>query len=229
LTDIFGQTLFDHYQQNGKHKLWINNKYGPKEEMPVDVYFRDEEDMPELELQALALCNGAVLDIGAGAGSHALALQKRGLSVTAMDISPMAATIMQQRGVEDVVVSDIFDFNGKQYDTLLLMMNGIGLCGTLNRLRAFLQHASQLLKPGGQLIFDSSDIAYLYNGHPPLTGDYYGELWYKYQYKGKKGDWFKWLYIDKDTLQDIAISEGWSCQVLFEDDMDQYLIKLNYL
>ncbi|PAW94126.1 SAM-dependent methyltransferase [Mucilaginibacter sp. MD40] len=229
MTDIFGQALFDHYEQNGKHKLWINNKYGPKEEMPVDVYFRDEEDMPELELHALANCIGNVLDIGAGVGSHALALQKRGLSVTAMDISPMAATIMRQRGVEDVLVSDIFDFNGKQYDTLLLMMNGIGLCGTLKKLRAFLQHASQLLKPGGQLIFDSSDISYLYNGHPPLTGDYYGELWYQYQYKGKKGDWFKWLYIDKDTLQDIAVSEGWSCQVLFEDDMDQYLIKLNYL
>jgi SAM-dependent methyltransferase len=224
--DIFGQALFDFYKGEQKHKLWINNKYGPKEEMPLDVYFRTEEEMPDLELLALKHCRGRVLDIGAGAGSHALVLQNKGLDVDALDISDMAVTIMLQRGVKKAFTRNIFNFTGETYDTLLLMMNGIGLCGTIQQLRLFLQLTKQFLNKGGQLIFDSSDIAYLYEGDLPVNSDYYGELWYQYVYKGKKTDWFKWLYADQDKLKAIAAEEGWFAEVLFEDDMDQYLVKL---
>ena len=56
----------------------------------------------------------------------------------------------------------------------LLLMNGIGLCATLEGLQHFLQHAKGLLQAGGQLLFDSSDVAYLYNGKPPKGTPYYG-------------------------------------------------------
>jgi SAM-dependent methyltransferase len=205
--DIFGQALFDHYKENSKHKLWINNTYGPKEEMPLDVYFRTEDELPDLELMALKHCRGKVLDIGAGAGSHALLLQEKSLDVTAVDISGLAVTIMQQRGVKRTFTADIFNYTAGKYDTLLLMMNGIGLCGTIEQLRLFLQHTKTLLKPGGQLLFDSSDIAYLYEGSVP-DGAYYGELSYQYIYKGQKTDWFKWLYIDQEKLKSVALQEA---------------------
>ncbi|GGH04996.1 class I SAM-dependent methyltransferase [Mucilaginibacter phyllosphaerae] len=226
MKDIFGQALFDHYKQNGKHKLWINNTYGPKEEMPLDVYLRTVDEMPDLEIIALNNCSGKILDIGAGAGSHALVLQNKGLDITAMDISELAVTIMLQRGVKRAVAADIFSYRQDTYDTLLLMMNGIGLCGTVEGLRRFLQHAKILLNKGGQLLFDSSDIAYLYEENLPGGKTYYGELSYQYIYKGNKTDWFKWLYIDKDNLTAIAAEEGWITQVLYEDDMDQYLARL---
>jgi SAM-dependent methyltransferase len=226
LKDIFGQALFDYFKSEGKHKLWINNTYGPKEEMPLDVYFRTEDEMPDLELIALNNCRGKVLDIGAGAGSHALLLQDKGLSVTALDISELAVTIMLQRGVKYAAAHDIFSYNQDKFDTLLLMMNGIGLCGTIQQLRMFLQHAKTLLNNGGQLIFDSSDIAYLYEGELPDSDNYYGELSYQYVYKGQKTDWFKWLYIDQAKLKAVATEEGWAMEVLYQDDMDQYLAKL---
>ena len=225
MRDIFGQALFDHYKKTGKHKLWINNTYGPKEEMPLDVYFRTKDEMPNLELIALDSCRGKVLDIGAGAGSHALLLQDRGIDVIGIDISALAVTVMQQRGLKHALTADIFKYSVDKYDTLLLMMNGIGLCGTIEQLRLFLQHAKTLLNKGGQLVFDSSDIAYLYEGNLP-EGPYYGELTYQYLYKGQKTDWFKWLYIDQQTLKSIALQEGWITEVLYEDDMDQYLALL---
>jgi SAM-dependent methyltransferase len=226
--DIFGQALFDHYKENSKHKLWINNTYGPKEEMPLDVYFRTEAEMPDLELMSLNHCRGKVLDVGAGAGSHALLLQEKSLDVTAIDISGLAVTIMQQRGVKQTFTADIFNYTAGKYDTLLLMMNGIGLCGTIEQLRLFLQHTKTLLKPGGQLLFDSSDIAYLYEGRVP-DGAYYGELSYQYIYRGQKTDWFKWLYIDQEKLKSVALQEGWMTEVLYEDDMDQFLAVLTPL
>jgi SAM-dependent methyltransferase len=226
LKDIFGQALYDYFKGDKPSKLWIYNRYGPKEEMPLDAFFRDKEEMPELELLALSKCTGKVLDIGAGTGSHALVLQENGLDVIAMDISGLAVDIMKERGIEHAFEADIFTYSGEKYDTLLLMMNGVGLCGTIENLRLFLRHAKTLLNKGGQLVFDSSDIAYLYDGGVPLTGDYYGELWYQYAYKGKKTDWFKWLYVDQVKLMNVAAGEGWIAEVLFEDDMDQYLVKL---
>jgi SAM-dependent methyltransferase len=225
LKDILGNALLDHFEGVQTNKLWINNRYGPKEEMPLDVFFRDFADMPQLEQIALDKCKGTVLDIGAGAGSHALVLQTKGLAVTALDVSAKAVTIMQQRGVEDALETDIFTYTSYKYDTLLLMMNGIGLCGTIQQLRLFLQQTKQLLNPGGQLLFDSSDIAYLYEGDLP-TDSYYGELWYQYAYKGQKTEWFKWLYIDQVTLSNIATDEGWKAEVLYDDGMDQYLARL---
>ncbi|GGH77670.1 SAM-dependent methyltransferase [Filimonas zeae] len=225
MKDVLGNALRDHYQQLQTGKLWIHNKYGAKEEMPVNVYFRKEEQMPELELAVLELCRGHVLDIGAGAGSHALYLQKKGLEVTAMDVSPGAVAVMETRGVKQALLKDIYELQSGSYDTLLMLMNGIGLAGTVDGLRKLLQHLKLLLAPGGQLLFDSSDIAYLYEGNIP-AGAYYGEIAYQYEYRKEKTDWFKWLYIDRQLLETVATEEGWKVELLFEDDYDQYVARL---
>ena len=226
MKDILGQALHDYYYNNKPTDLWIHNQYGPKEEMPVDIFFRDETNMPELELTALKLCRGKVLDIGAGAGSHALYLQHHGLDVKALDVSGTGVSVMKARGVNDALETDIFAFTDKKYDTLLMLMNGIGLAGTLANLRVFLVHAKTLLKPGGQLLFDSSDIAYLYDETALPTDKYYGELWYQYEYKNQRTEWFNWLYIDKETLSAIAKEEGWLTEIILEDEYDQYLVRL---
>src|SRR5882724_8052805 len=106
MNDILGQALWDYYHDISPGKLWIHNKYGPKEDMPVHTYFRAGEDMPKLELAALQTCCGKVLDIGAGVGSHTLILQQKGLDVTALDVSPKAAEVMKLRGVKKAVCTD---------------------------------------------------------------------------------------------------------------------------
>jgi SAM-dependent methyltransferase len=228
MADALGQAIWDYHHADTKAKLWIHNKYGPKEDMPIDTYFRAAADMPPLEITALHNCRGKILDIGAGAGSHSLALQQMGHNVTAMDISPKAVEVMKLRGVKHALNADIFAYSGERYDTLLLLMNGIGLTGRIQGLQTFLQHINEILQPGGQLIFDSSDIAYLYEGNLPNSGRYYGEIEYEYRYKGKSSDWFSWLYIDKKTLASVVAKEGWTMEILFEDSFDQYLARLTY-
>jgi SAM-dependent methyltransferase len=148
-----------------------------------------------------------------------------GLEVTALDISPKAVEVMTLRGVKNVALEDVFSLMGEEFDTLLMMMNGIGLAGTIGGLHRFFAQARKLLRPGGRLIFDSSDIAYLYEGKIPVGGHYYGEILYQYEYKEQRGDWFKWLFIDRKTLKAIAAEEGWVTELLFEDNWDQYLVK----
>lgn len=223
--DAFGQALRDFYEDKEVGKLWLHNTYGQPEDMPIDIFFRSEEDISELDEYALSLCKGKILDIGAGVGAHSLILQSYGLDVTALEISSAACDIMKKRGVRNIINADIFS-KQKQYDTLLLLMNGIGLCGDIKGLDDLLVHLRKSLKKDGQIILDSSDISYLYTpgqvpGHP-----YYGEISYQYEYKSVKGEWFKWLYVDFDRLKSIAKKHGFFCERLFEDDMDQYLARL---
>lgn len=194
--------------------------------MDVSVYFRDWEKMPELERIALQECGSIVLDVGAGAGSHALELQERGKDVTALDISPLNVEVMKSRGVRNAVAEDIFSYSKGQYDTLLLLMNGIGLVGNEEGLRRFLRHADELLLPGGKLLFDSSDVAYMYEEIPMPTEHYYGEIRCRYAYKRRRTDEFSWLYVDFGTIRKLAEEEGWKAELLFEDDDDQYLARL---
>jgi SAM-dependent methyltransferase len=225
MNDILGQAMTAYYQRKSAAKLWVNNRYGPREEMPVKIYFRNSNDMPELEWVALQQCRGKILDIGAGAGSHALALQQLGQQVTALDISPKLTDLMTKRGVKKVLCKDFFDLRSGKYDTLLLLMNGIGLASDLDGLRRFLKKARKLLRPGGQLLFDSSDIAYLYGGNPPKGPDYYGAIFYQYEYRRQRSPWFQWLFIDRKTLRKIAAEEGWTVEHIFDAGREHYLVR----
>lgn len=223
--DIFGKALTDLYNTGEADILWLHNSYGQPEEMPIEFFFRDDEDMPVLEMQALHACSGKILDIGAGVGSHALLLQAFNMDVTAIDISEAAVSIMKDRGVKHALVQDVFTYKEK-YDTLLMLMNGIGLTGSLAGFKSFLEYIKTLLNPGGQVIFDSSDIAYLYEGGHRPENQYYGEVSYQYEYKGEKGNWFNWIYIDEKTIMDVAKETGWHCEQIFDDGEDQYLYRL---
>ena len=226
MKDILGTAIADYYNYEREETLWVHDTHGPKVAMPVETYFRSEDKMPKLELRALDLCRGKVLDIGAGAGSHSLALEDREMDVTAIDISPLAVEVMKQRGVTKVIAGNIFDYKDDKFDTLLLLMNGIGLTANISKLRLFFQHAKTLLLPQGQLIFDSSDVAYLYEGDMPVLDFYYGEVTCRYEYKKQKSEWFTWLYIDKETLALIAKDEGFDTEIIFIDEQEQYLARL---
>lgn len=223
--DIYGNALLDFHKTGKADVLWLHNSYDEPEEMPIEVFFRGEDDMPEIELKALGLCKGNVLDVGAGVGSHALLLDKKGVDVTAIDISSTAVAIMQERGVKKPLLQDFFSITEK-YDTLLFMMNGIGLTGTLQGFENFLETAKNILNKNGQLLFDSSDISYLYDDMPMPENQYFGEISYCYEYKNQKGNWFNWLYIDPTTLQRLSKQHGWNCKIIYHDDNDQYLAQL---
>lgn len=228
--DVFGEALKDQFIKPPAETLWVHNSYDEPEEMPVEIYFRTEQEMPELELKALDLCRGKILDVGAGVGSHALVLQKRGLDVTGMDISAAAVDIMKKRGLKKASQDNILTYKisqgDRKYDTLLFMMNGIGLTGSISGLKNFLQQAKDLINMEGQLLFDSSDLSYLYHEIPFPEYGYFGEVSFRYEYKSVKGNWFKWIYVDQKTLVEIAKATGWLAEILFEDDSDQYLARL---
>lgn len=70
-------------------------------------------------------------------------------------------------------------------------MNGLGIAGTLANLEQTLLKAKSLLKPGGQILCDSSDVKFLYEEEDgsywmDLNAQYYGEFKFKMSYKKSK-------------------------------------------
>nr|WKN37349.1 class I SAM-dependent methyltransferase [Tunicatimonas sp. TK19036] len=224
--DVYGQALSDYFYESSYETLWVHTSYGTREEMPVDWFFREPDEFPEVEQYALSLCQGKVLDIGAGVGVHVLALQEQGFDVLALEQSELCSNIMHDCGVRQVLTMPYQNYHGPRVDTILLLMNGIGLVGNIPGLQEFLGWAKHHIQPEGQLLFDSSDVAYLFDDTPIPTDYYYGEIQFQYEYREKYGDWFSWLYVDFNTLVQVAQQEGWEVQQIFEDETQQYLVRL---
>ena len=189
--------------------------------------------MPPLERKALSLCRGRVLDVGAGAGCHSLALQRHGLDVTAVDISPLSVDVMRRRGVRQAWEADVFDeaFAGC-YDTVLMLMNGSGIIGRLERMPLFFRHMKQLLAPSGCVLVDSSDLRYIYEDEDgaldiDLNAGYYGELVLDYPVQASERCTFPWLYVDFDTLAYYAQENGFRAERLQEGEHYDYLARLS--
>lgn len=223
--DLPGEAIKDYWRGKTAGTLYVHSKFGKKTVMAISKYFRTEKQMPVLETKALSNCSGNILEIGAGAGSHALVLQTRKQEITALEISKHSCEVMRERGVKKVICEDFFKFKTNQkFDTLLMMMNGIGFVSTIEGLKIFLDRAKELLEKDGRLIFDSCDVAYVYEEGMGFPKDkYYGQIDFQYEYKNKTTDWFQWLFIDQVTLEMIASEKGWDTEILAEDDKDQYL------
>lgn len=107
--DPMGAAILDFQKQGKAARLRVLSSMFEEDEMPVKHLFRSTREMPVLEQKALQLAKGRVLDIGAGAGCHTLALQEKGLEVKAIDISPLSCEAMKLRGVKDAECINLFD------------------------------------------------------------------------------------------------------------------------
>ena len=229
--DPMGAAILD-FQTKGKAgKLSILSSMFEEDEMPVKHLFRNLEEMPILEQKALQLTKGRVLDVGAGAGCHALALQAQSIAVKAIDISPLSCEAMELRGVMDAECINLFDEHLETgFDTILLLMNGTGIAGKIENLPALFNRLKALLNKDGQILIDSSDIKYIYENEDGsfdinLNAAYYGEVDYQMVYKDVKGDSFDWLYVDFPLLKSIAESCGLHGELIAEGEHYDYLAR----
>jgi SAM-dependent methyltransferase len=196
--DPLGSMLFDYYNGDKNAFVSVDSTTLDMWKMTGAVMFRQFHQMNLIEKKALGLCTGKTLDVGAGAGCHSIYLDKRGFDVTSIDISPGCVTVMASRKIPNPIHANLFNLEGKRFDTLLLLMNGIGICGSLDGLNLFFQFATSILKPNGQILTDSTDLARLYPiDHLDIPDDqYHGETRFIMSYKKISGDPFDWLYID---------------------------------
>ena len=237
MKDLFGQALRD-YQDSilsgtmaQVEDIITSTNISNEDVLPLKYLFRSFKEMPKLEQKALQLAKGKVLDVGCGSGSHCLYLQEKGLDVKAIDISPGAIEVTKQRGVKQTEVKAFLN-ETERFDTILLLMNGTGIFQELSQVSKYLIHLKSLLNPGGQILIDSSDIKYMYEGEDggfwiDSNANYYGELDYFLSYKGEKEEPLKWLYLDFNTLLTACTAIGLQCELVTEGEHFDYLARLS--
>jgi SAM-dependent methyltransferase len=229
--DPVGAAIYGHYFNKDMEIIHVDSNYTEDEEIDPSWFFRTYQEMPLLERLALDLCRGKILDAGAGAGCHALVLQNNNFDVVALDQSAAACEVMRAIGVAKVVHNDLFTLDEGSYDTILMLMNGAGIAGTLEGLDRLLGHLKSLLRPGGQILLDSSDISYLFEEEDgsvwmDLARDnYYGEMEYTVRYKEHVST-FPWLFVGFETLSLAAKNAGMNTECMGEGDENNFLARL---
>lgn len=230
--DPMGAAIHDYFNHRKAKRLRVFSSQFEEDEIPVKELFRNLQSMPVIERTALQMATGRILDVGAGSGCHALALQEMGKEVCAIDISPASVEVMRQRGINDARLINIFDETFTEtFDSVLMLMNGSGIIGRLSNIPDFFQRMKCILRPNGCILMDSSDLRYLFEEEDgsmviDLAGNYYGEIDFQMQYKDIKGDVFDWLYIDFQTLSLYASECGFKAELIKEGKHYDYLVKL---
>jgi SAM-dependent methyltransferase len=227
-----GMALLAYHSGNTDACFTIARDDGFQQTVPVKVLFEGHQ-FPEMEVRALDLCYGTILDVGAAAGRHSLELQRRGLEVWSLDILPETRQIMSERGVPGPMIGDILSWNERSFDTVLMLMNGIGMAGNPQRLDEFLRHAHRLVSSGGQILCDSIDVSMTqtpvhvaYRNKNIELGRYPGQQRFTIRYEKVLGNPFDWLHLDFESLARHGQAAGWNCHLIHQEPDGHYLAKI---
>jgi SAM-dependent methyltransferase len=230
----FGLALLDYQKGDNSATITAIRDDGLTELLPASSFFRHAEKF-EIERVALDLAHGRVLDVGAGTGIHSKFLQERGLTVCAIDILPQAIQIMQQKKVKDVRQIDIMALREKEFDTILMLGHGIGVVEDVPGLDRFLGNASNLLKPGGQILLTSLDVRatndpknLAYQKQNIESHRYFGEIRMHFRYGDVVGPVFSWLHVDAQTLEEHGQRYGLHTEMILVQQDGNYLAKLTF-
>ena len=228
--DPIGFAIQDYLLKNSQEEIIVKSDLCEDDILPVHYLFRGIDDMPDVEKFALAQCEGKILDIGAGTGCHSKYLSENGFEVLALEKSKGACQHLKDQNISHINI-DFMQYKDDKYDTILMLMNGIGLAGTLEQLPNVLAQLKSLLNEGGKILCDSTDISYLYTNEDgsvwmDLNASYYGEMNFNMVYKGIESGWFPWLYIDQNKLIEYGTNSGFDVEILLEGENNHYLAEL---
>lgn len=244
MNDLFGKAFLYHLEHGNSPAIEVHIDEVLQDPLDPAYFFRSYERMPKLEQAALKRCGKKVLDVGAAAGCHSLWLQEHGHEVTALEQSPGACEVMRRRGIRKVVEADFFKWESpERYDTILMLMNGLGIGQDLEGTIRLLEKAKSLLKPSGELLGDSSDIAYFDGSDDEentneadtkkedrLTDDplsYYGLVQFHLKWNNEQTD-FNWVYPDPELLRFYAHEVDLSAEVIAEGEHHDALLSFRH-
>jgi SAM-dependent methyltransferase len=218
LQDAFGHAVMDFHRGMGGWAVverddgYIDSSEG------IDTYFADSKKWPAHQRKATRLAKGRVLDIGCGAGRHALHLQGKGLDVTGIDESPLAIRVCKERGLKRARVASITRIppNLGVFDTILMLGNNFGLFGSRRRARWLLRRFRTLTSDNGRILAESLDpfatknpFHRRYQKSNLDRGRMRGQVRIRLRYQSYVTKWFDYLLVSRKEMQGIVKGTGW--------------------
>lgn len=231
--DAFGAALLDSLGGRRRHAPALERDDGwSRDALSPESFLTLPDDWPAPEREILRhVTKGPVLDLGCGAGRHALYLQGLGLDVTAVDISPGAIEACKSRGVRDTRLLDLRSPpTDKPWAAILMMCGNLGLGATWDGTRALLARLASIAAPNTVLVGDTvdptrtDDPAHLaYQEANRAAGRHVGEVQLRLRYGEKVSPWWRQLNVPVAEIADLVVGTGWRLVERIEDGVDQYV------
>lgn len=236
LNDAFGHMLYDCMSGESVAEVIERDDGYITVAGTMDLYFAEHEKWHETDKQAMKFANGRVLDIGCGAGRHAIYLQGQGLDVTGIDSSPLAVYVSQRQGLKKADLRTITKIESSlgDFDTILLLGNNFGLMANIARARWLLRRFKGITSSNGRIIASSSDpygtdddahLAYFERNRE--KGRLPGQVRIRYRYKRYKDNWFDYLFVSEKEMEEIVAGTGWRIDLYIESDDARYIAILD--
>lgn len=230
--DAFGRELLDFVSGTNRCEIIERDDGYLDVNDDLVVYFEPFENWPEHHREAMKYVRGRVLDVGCGAGRHALHLQRSGLQVTGIDISPLAVRVCRMRGLEDARVLSIGQLSRRTgvFDTVILLANNFGLFGDPDRAKRLLEKFRNMTSADATILAESTDP---YAGAGPVHRAYHqrnrargrlgGQVRVRLRYRQYKTPWFDYLLVSKKEMKKIVAGTGWRIDSFVESDDAIYI------
>jgi SAM-dependent methyltransferase len=238
--DAYGAELWDYYitKKDNREIVERDNNFvdGDRKGYGGSVYFAEYKNWSPIEKKAIAYARGRVLDVGCGAGRHALYLQKKGLDVTGIDVSPLAVKICRLRGLRKTQVLSferIDKFPVNSFDTVMMMGNNFGLFSSFRKAKILLRKLFRIMSPDALIIAVTTDP---YQTKNPTHQRYQrlnrsrgrmpGQLRIRIRHATVIGPWFDYLLVSTREVKQIINGTGWRIKKFIDSKGPRYAMIL---
>ena len=227
--DAFGRYLYDQFvADENAFSIVIERDDGLVDAGDVrDLYSADFAQWPSYEQKAMEFVTGRVLDIGCGAGRHALYLQGNGFDVVGIDVSPMAVEVCKRRGLRQAMVTSIVQVSSKlgTFGTILMMGHNFGLFGSFDGARRLLKRFDRITAPGSGIVavtldpYQTSEPEHLeYHKLNLRKGRMAGQGRLRVRYKRYRTPWFDYLFASEAEIAEILEGTGWGIKTIMTEN-----------
>jgi SAM-dependent methyltransferase len=232
--DPFGEALWAHW--NGSPAISIierDDGYFDAED--VSHYFAEFRSWPPQQRRAMDFVRGRVLDVGCGAGCHALRLQSKGHEVVGIDASPLAIRVCRARGLQKADVLRVTELSADlgTFATILMMGNNLGLLGNRHRAGWLLRKFARLTTDEGRVVAETSDPSVSedpfhrrYRRTNVERGRMPGRIRMRLRYQVHRTDWFDYLLLSPSELHELVAPTPWQVTEILESDGPTYVAVL---
>lgn len=234
--DVLGSAIYSHWLATQQDQ-WFDDEIAitinghPDDPMHPSLFFREHlhpdcSGLPEGESLALQAARGKVLDLGAGSGCHSIIARGRGHHIVALDASSGCVKTMKARGLDAVIQADFHQWQTtEKFETILLLMNGLGMAGSRDGIPIFLDRMGELLVPGGSIIGETTSIEYMRSDWGLAEEESTGDVRFDLSWKEKTQS-FDWVFIGEQEICREAQSRGFSCEVLWRGSTHNAIVRL---
>jgi SAM-dependent methyltransferase len=233
--DAFGQELWAYFKgQNICEIIERDDGYFSAHQSPK-IYFSEYPDWPIIEQKAMSFVKGRVLDIGCGAGRHALYLQQKGFSVVGVDSSSLAVKVCKLRGLKKARVMPLenLSFKPNTFSTILMLGGNFGLMGNPKKARRLLKKLQRITTENAINIAETRDP---YKTDNPLHLEYHrlnrsrgklsGQTRIRVRFEKTVTKRIEYLMVSKEEMKQLINGTGWKISRFIDSENSGYVAVL---